>query len=247
MAALLFTVRQKEKEPLRDYMERFVEAVHEVPHVNHELLTSIIQQNLSHGRFKKSIAGKPPSTMEDLLMRSQKYIRIKESNASTGPDGRRLSQREKSASSNSQEKPLASSYSRIDNAQLRKVNTPLTGFSGEMIEQLEEVILSLSFCSLSKRSTKMIKFLVVKAPSAYNIILERPSLNLFRAIASTLHMKLKFPTSVGVGEAVGDELMARECYANTLKRPREKLDGKASDVKGKRMMIDMEHKVRDTP
>ncbi|KAL0308997.1 UNVERIFIED_CONTAM: hypothetical protein Sradi_5842000 [Sesamum radiatum] len=53
----------------------------------------------------------------------------------------------------------------------------------------------------------MVKFLVVKAPSAYNIILERPSLNLFRAIASTFHMKLKFPTSVGVGEAVGDELM----------------------------------------
>ncbi|KAL0417216.1 UNVERIFIED_CONTAM: hypothetical protein Slati_3553500 [Sesamum latifolium] len=81
-AAFLFTIRQKENEPLRDYMQRFVEAVHEVPHVNHELLASIIQQNLSPGRFKESIAGKPPSTMEDLLMRSQKYIRIEESNAS---------------------------------------------------------------------------------------------------------------------------------------------------------------------
>ncbi|KAL0462535.1 UNVERIFIED_CONTAM: hypothetical protein Slati_0141100 [Sesamum latifolium] len=73
---------QKENELLRDYMQRFMEAVHEVPHVNHELLASIIQQNLSPGRFKESIAGKPPSTMEDLLMRSQKYIRIEESNIS---------------------------------------------------------------------------------------------------------------------------------------------------------------------
>ncbi|KAL0396196.1 UNVERIFIED_CONTAM: hypothetical protein Scaly_0068000 [Sesamum calycinum] len=81
-AAFLFTIRQRENEPLRDYMQRFVEAVHEVPHVNHELLASIIQQNLSPGRFKESIAGKPPSTMENLLMRSQKYIRIEESNAS---------------------------------------------------------------------------------------------------------------------------------------------------------------------
>ncbi|KAL0400202.1 UNVERIFIED_CONTAM: hypothetical protein Sradi_2363500 [Sesamum radiatum] len=80
--AFLFTIHQKENEPLRDYMQRFVEAVHEVAHVNHELLASIIQQNLSPGRFKESIAGKPPSTMEDLLMRSQKYIRIEESNAS---------------------------------------------------------------------------------------------------------------------------------------------------------------------
>ncbi|KAL0282667.1 UNVERIFIED_CONTAM: hypothetical protein Sangu_2938100 [Sesamum angustifolium] len=63
-AAFLFTIRQRENEPLRDYMQRFVEAVHEVPHVNHELLASIIQQNLLPKRFKESIAGKPPSTME---------------------------------------------------------------------------------------------------------------------------------------------------------------------------------------
>ncbi|KAL0462503.1 UNVERIFIED_CONTAM: hypothetical protein Slati_0137900 [Sesamum latifolium] len=81
-AAFLFTIRQKESEPLRDYVQRFVEAVHEVPHINHELLASIMQQNLLPERFKESIVGKPPSTMEDLLMRSQKYIRIEESNAS---------------------------------------------------------------------------------------------------------------------------------------------------------------------
>ncbi|KAL0427866.1 UNVERIFIED_CONTAM: hypothetical protein Slati_2961400 [Sesamum latifolium] len=68
--------------PLRDYVQRFVEAVHEVPHVNHDLLASIMQQNLLPGRFKESIAGKLPTTMEDLLTRSQKYIRIEESNAS---------------------------------------------------------------------------------------------------------------------------------------------------------------------
>ncbi|KAK4409385.1 hypothetical protein Sango_0011500 [Sesamum angolense] len=80
-AAFLFTIRQRENEPLRDYMQRFIEAVHEVPHINHELLASIIQQNLLPGRFKESIAGKPPSTMEDLLMWSQKYIRIEEYNS----------------------------------------------------------------------------------------------------------------------------------------------------------------------
>ncbi|KAL2250114.1 UNVERIFIED_CONTAM: hypothetical protein Sindi_2485100 [Sesamum indicum] len=38
-------------------------------------------KNLQPGRFKESIAGKPPSAMEDLLVHSQKYIRIEESNA----------------------------------------------------------------------------------------------------------------------------------------------------------------------
>ncbi|KAK4390433.1 hypothetical protein Sango_2106600 [Sesamum angolense] len=72
----------KENEPLRDYVRRFVEVVHELAHVNYELLVSIIQQNLLSGRFKESITGKPPSTLEDLLMQSQKYIKIEESNAS---------------------------------------------------------------------------------------------------------------------------------------------------------------------
>lgn len=50
----------------------------------------------------------------------------------------------------------------------------------------------------------MVKFLVVKPPSAYNVILG-PSLNLFRVVASTFHMKVNFPTLEGIGEALGDE------------------------------------------
>ncbi|KAL0294957.1 UNVERIFIED_CONTAM: hypothetical protein Sangu_3207600 [Sesamum angustifolium] len=103
-----------------------------------------------------------------------------------------------------------------------------------MIEPLGEVMLPVCLGSLPKRSTKIVKFLVVKAPSAYNIILGRPSLKLFRAIASTFHMKLKFLTSVGMGEAVGDELMVRVCYVNTLKKSRKKLDGKKPNAKGER-------------
>ncbi|KAL0449019.1 UNVERIFIED_CONTAM: hypothetical protein Slati_1458300 [Sesamum latifolium] len=80
-AAFLFIIRQKENEPLRDYVQRFVEAVHEVPHVNHELLASIMQQNLLPGRFKESIARKPPPLWRTCCG-SQKYIRIEESNAS---------------------------------------------------------------------------------------------------------------------------------------------------------------------
>ncbi|KAL0391381.1 UNVERIFIED_CONTAM: Transposon Ty3-G Gag-Pol polyprotein [Sesamum latifolium] len=64
----------------------------------------------------------------------------------------------------------------------------------------------------------MLKFLVVDAPSSYNIIMGRPSLNSFRAVASTYHMKLKFPAYRGIGEEKGDRRIARECHANTLKK-----------------------------
>ncbi|KAL0362159.1 UNVERIFIED_CONTAM: hypothetical protein Scaly_1171100 [Sesamum calycinum] len=83
-ASYLFTVTQREQESLRDYVQRFSEAVLEVPHVNPELLASIMQQNLRRGRFCESIAGKPPATLDELLVRAEKYIRIKETSGGRG-------------------------------------------------------------------------------------------------------------------------------------------------------------------
>ncbi|KAK6152155.1 hypothetical protein DH2020_014790 [Rehmannia glutinosa] len=94
-AAYLFSISQRDGEPLRDYVMRFVEAVHEVPHVNHELLAGIMQQNLRHGRFKESIAGKPPCTLEELLIRAEKYIRIEETTYVSGITKRKYRKEEK--------------------------------------------------------------------------------------------------------------------------------------------------------
>ncbi|KAL0434623.1 UNVERIFIED_CONTAM: hypothetical protein Sradi_0170200 [Sesamum radiatum] len=77
-ASYLFTIIQQEHEDLRDYVQRFSEAVLEVPHLNHELLASILRQGLRRGRFRESIAGKPPTTLDELLKRAAKYIRIEE-------------------------------------------------------------------------------------------------------------------------------------------------------------------------
>ncbi|KZV32692.1 hypothetical protein F511_14465 [Dorcoceras hygrometricum] len=78
-AAYLFSIVQKEGESLREYVKRFTQGVHEVPHVNHDLLAGIMQQNLRHRKFKESIVGKPPADLEELLQRAEKYIRIEES------------------------------------------------------------------------------------------------------------------------------------------------------------------------
>ncbi|KAL0453524.1 UNVERIFIED_CONTAM: Transposon Ty3-G Gag-Pol polyprotein [Sesamum latifolium] len=106
----------------------------------------------------------------------------------------------------------------INNAELTRVNTPLTSFSGSVVEPVGEVTFPMSLGSYPRRITKMVKFLVVNTPSAYNVILGRSSLNVFQAIASTYHLKLKFPTPNGIGEEVGDRRHARECYANSLKK-----------------------------
>ncbi|KAL0389155.1 UNVERIFIED_CONTAM: hypothetical protein Scaly_0272600 [Sesamum calycinum] len=58
--------------------------------------------------------------------------------------------------------------------------------------------------------------------SAYNVILGRPTLNTFRAVISTYHMKIKFPVIGGVGEAQANALQARKCYIETIKKGKKR-------------------------
>lgn len=46
----------------------------------------------------------------------------------------------------------------------------------------------------------------------YNAILGRPTLNNLRVDTSTQHLKMKFPTNGGVGEARGKQALVQECY-----------------------------------
>ena len=60
------------------------------------------------------------------------------------------------------------------------------------------------------QATTTVKFLIVDdAPSAYNILLGRPSLNAIKAIPFTYHMVIKFPTANEVGMVRGDQRVAR--------------------------------------
>ncbi|KAL0401689.1 UNVERIFIED_CONTAM: hypothetical protein Slati_4198800 [Sesamum latifolium] len=313
----------------------FWKAVLEVPHLNHELLASILQQGLRRGRFRESIAEKPPTTLDELLKKPAKYIRIEEalkpkvdsSNKRKIREGERKDPRreggggeefEEVESSRRREKGrenlptagvigvvtggpaggdsaparkalvrAASTPQEIDSCKeviitgvleeeitfssndlekgvplhndalmisatvsnfwvkkvlvdtgsttdilffaafsqmgigvdmLTKVNSPLVGFNGSVVEPMGKMALPISIGTAPHRATRTLKFLVVDAPSFYNIIMGRPSLNSFRAVASTYHMKLKFPVYRGIGEEKGDRRTARECHANILKK-----------------------------
>jgi len=53
-----------------------------------------------------------------------------------------------------------------------------------------------------------VNFIVVEAYSPYTAILVRPWLHAIRAVLSTLHLKVKYPTQGRVGELVGNQAMA---------------------------------------
>ena len=68
------------------------------------------------------------------------------------------------------------------------------------------------------QATTTVRFLIVDSPSAYNVLLGRPSLNAIKAIPSAYHMVVKFPTTNGVGMVRGDQRVARECYSASMKQ-----------------------------
>ncbi|XP_022897821.1 uncharacterized protein LOC111411533 [Olea europaea var. sylvestris] len=75
----------------------------------------------------------------------------------------------------------------ISPEQLKTVKTPLQGFRG-----------------------------IVRSSMAYNVILGRPLLNKVKAIVSTFHLAMKFPTSHGVGVVRENQAAARQCYVTCV-------------------------------
>ncbi|XP_059663536.1 uncharacterized protein LOC132309226 [Cornus florida] len=115
----------------------------------------------------------------------------------------------------------AFSKMKIGKEKLRPTRSPLVGFTGDKVYPLGAVILPVTAGTSLKQVTVMVNFLVVDCPSAYNVILGRATLNSMRAITSTYHLLMCFPTEHGVGELRGDQSIARECYVASLKEKRQ--------------------------
>ena len=106
----------------------------------------------------------------------------------------------------------------IGKEKLEPVSTHLRGFSGERVLPLGSIQLVLTLGEPPCQATTTTRFLIIDAPSAYNMLLGRPSLNAIKAIPSAYHLIIKFPTVNGVGTVRGDQRVARECYTASMKQ-----------------------------
>ncbi|XP_073152467.1 uncharacterized protein [Henckelia pumila] len=77
--------------------------------------------------------------------------------------------------------------------EVNAIKTSQYGFTGHTIRPKGEVRFPIMLGSGDTKKTVMALFTVVEALSSYNIILGRPALNTFRAVASAYHQKIKFP------------------------------------------------------
>ncbi|XP_077219700.1 uncharacterized protein LOC143853886 [Tasmannia lanceolata] len=99
---------------------------------------------------------------------------------------------------------------------------PLTGPSsdspGGEVKVRGKIKLPVTFGTHPNQRTMMQTFVIVRVCSTYNGIIGRPALNELGTVVSTAHLKMKFPTKLSVGEVIGDQEKARECYAALLKK-----------------------------
>ena len=106
---------------------------------------------------------------------------------------------------------------RIERKWLVPTKAPLIRFKGTRVYPLGAVILPVKVGDYPQQIIKNVTFLVVDYSSAYNVILGRPTLNSWKAMTSTYHLMIKFPTKYGVGKVHEDQMAARECYIAILK------------------------------
>ncbi|XP_075665788.1 uncharacterized protein LOC142635535 [Castanea sativa] len=89
---------------------------------------------------------------------------------------------------------IVSIQMRIKRERLVPTNTPLVGFGGTRVYPLGVVTLPVIVGDYLQQITKDVTFLIVDWLSAYNAILGRPTLNLWKTVTSTYHLMIKFPT-----------------------------------------------------
>jgi hypothetical protein len=127
-----------------------------------------------------------------------------------------------------------------DPLHLVKVHTPLVGFTSVAMVPEGLMRMRVEFGTPPQITSLMIDFLMVKTPSAYNVILGRNTLYELGATISISCLKMKFLTPHGVGEEYGDQHMSRDCYVLSLK-------GQSAQVNQVGTKVPLEHKDPEDP
>ena len=105
--------------------------------------------------------------------------------------------------------------------QLRPYDGCLYGFAEDQVEVCGHVELRTTLSNGTSAHTINIRYIVVNAVSAYNLLLGRPSLNRLGVMASMRHMKLKLTSLEGRLILIkSDQKVAWKCYENNMKRRR---------------------------
>ena len=124
------------------------------------------------------------------------------------------------------------------------MHSPLVGFGGMKVQPVGTISLLVVVGAYPQQVTRNVNFLVVDCSSSYNAIIGRPTLNSWKAVTSTYHLSVKFPTEYEVGEVQGDQLAARECYLVMLAMDEQT---QMMNIEEKRIVVEPTVALEDIP
>ena len=96
---------------------------------------------------------------------------------------------------------------------LAKYDTPLVSFDGRVVILEGQITLPMDM----EGKEVIVTFIVVRSLSPYTAILGRPWIHAMKAVLSTFHVKVKFPTEYGVVEVRGNQQVARQCLVAAVR------------------------------
>ncbi|XP_072071800.1 uncharacterized protein [Arachis hypogaea] len=107
----------------------------------------------------------------------------------------------------------------------------LVGFSGERVPVLGLVWLQTTLGEYPLSKISDIQYLVVDCFSPYNLILDRPFLNKFGVIVSTIHLCVKFPEQDNqIATVYSNHRELRQCYNISMKLPNHSKQAQVNNV-----------------
>ena len=96
---------------------------------------------------------------------------------------------------------------------LVKYDMPLVSFDGRVVIPEGQISLSVDM----EGKEVMVTFIVVRSFSRYTAILGRPWIHAMKAVPSTLHVKVKFPTEYEVAMVRGNQRVTRQCLVAAVR------------------------------
>ncbi|GJV64290.1 reverse transcriptase domain-containing protein [Tanacetum coccineum] len=114
-------------------------------------------------------------------------------------------------------------------SRLTPTQTELVGFSGEQLVPIGKIELEVQFEGGGLTRRTMMKFTVVRASSPYNIILGRTGLQELRAVSSTVHAMLKFPTPKGITTLCAHAKLIYECRWSERRVTKQEVPAQKTD------------------
>ncbi|XP_057543500.1 uncharacterized protein LOC130821729 [Amaranthus tricolor] len=108
---------------------------------------------------------------------------------------------------------------KFEEKNLQPLDKPLIGFGGNQVIPMGTIILPVRVGERSGSRTMPVRFTVVDLAFPYNAIMGLPLINKIKAAIFPHQLLLQFEQDDGqVGILKGDQVMARQCLINTLKR-----------------------------